>query len=122
MFSNCIWMAAVLALLGLSAARGREDKPKQMTTSQFVNATTDPSGNQLPGRVAVRANRTITCTKAEQSNPSDGYKAACYVVTSGSGGSSVLEKDQTMRTGSGGKLTLTCIGTGNLACQVRIDR
>lgn len=114
-------MVSALSLLVFFPTQEKSEKPKAKTTSHIVNSTTDANGNQHPGTSAIRANGTITCTNATQSHPSGGYKAACYVVTTGCGGSSILEKGQNMGTGNGGTLTLTCNGQGYLTCQVRID-
>jgi hypothetical protein len=114
-------MSSALSLLVFFAIQDKQETKKEKTTSHFVNSTTDANGNQHPGKSAIRANGTITCTNATQSVTTGGYKAACYVSTTGSGGTSILEKGQNMGTGNGGTLTLTCNGQGYLTCQVRID-
>jgi hypothetical protein len=92
-------MIFTLSVLVYFSSQEKQETPKQKTTTHFVNATSDANGNQHPGTSAIRANGKITCTNATQSNPQGGYRAACYVVTTGSGGSSILEKGQNMGTG-----------------------
>ena len=121
MLASDFVLVSAFWLLVFFPNQDKKEVPKEKTTSHFVNSTTDANGNQHPGKSAIRANGTITCTNATQSITSGGYKAACYVSTTGSGGTSTLEKGQNMGTGNGGTLTLTCSGQGYLTCQVRID-
>ncbi len=102
-------VAAGLALIvGCSASAGSAGR------SRDFKSTTEPFGNRHPVKADINPNGTITCTSAMGKGT-----PACYVNTT-SGGYQVVAAGQSISTGAGGVMVLTCNGSGALACNVNV--
>jgi len=85
------------------------------TTRRVRNftATADANGNQHPAVADINANGTIKCTSASGQNPGQ-YPPACFAL------GIIFRPPQTIGTGQGGTMTLTCNGQGALRCSVQV--
>lgn len=88
--------------------------------TRSLSSSTDKDGHSKNASAQVNANGTIRCTAATGANPKSN-PPACFVTTTGGGGSMRLDVGQEMGTGgSGGTMTLTCNGQAPMNCSVSV--
>jgi hypothetical protein len=88
--------------------------------SRTIHATQTANCNDHPEIVTVAGPATVTCLNATQSIQQQGKPpASCYI--SGPGVAQEVLKDGNVATNGPGKVTLTCHGSGSLACSARIE-
>jgi hypothetical protein len=89
--------------------------PPPQTVTASVSASGQPSG----GVSAVHANGTIRCTLATSSKPRD-QPGRCYVTGPGGTGTLRPNSPDSLGTGNGGTINLSCNGVAPERCAVRI--
>jgi len=85
--------------------------------AQTITSSTDPNGNQHPGRAAVRDPSSVTCASVVGNDPRN-HPPSCNIVAPGYWG--IVNIGQTIGTGGLGTVSLTCNGQAPLRCSARI--